>query len=147
MQKKIVRFGLFFGGLVSSIIGVAHFFMPLYAFDPSVLMQMDGLVKDHFVYLAIYMLGSFLLGMGLLSLYFATSVITSQILAFILLQTFLWWVRVLLEVLFPVNVSLFGVPNPTEFILPVVVVTAIAYTLAYFYAAKSCKEEKACQKA
>lgn len=108
---------LFFGGLIPFAIGVAHLFLPSYGFDRSVLDGFSAEIRNHFVYLSLYAIASFLLCFGFFSFYMSFRPVSEATAVFNLLMVLVWGTRTLLEVLYPVELALFQVQNPTGNIL------------------------------
>lgn len=134
MEKGVIdtlsRSGFIVGGVIFSVIGFSHFFMPELAFSEQVTNTMSTEVKDHFVYLAIYMLGTFLCALGLISLLSVKCLNTAVIKPLAIIFALTWMLRAVFELLYPVKLSLFGMDNPSSAILGVSLVAMLGYILS-----------------
>lgn len=128
-NSKMIRLFLWLGGSVPFIIGVAHLFLPTWGFDPKVIGEFPPEVRAHFVDLSLYAIASFLLAFAALSFYFAMATITRATFVFNIIMFFVWGIRTILEILFPVELALFGVANPSVQILVVTTLTSVFYLL------------------
>ncbi len=61
------KWGLRAGGLVVIAIGLAHFFLPTFGYDPAIPAAMDAGSGAHFFYLGTYAIGGFLIAFGIIS--------------------------------------------------------------------------------
>ena len=59
------------GGAIALVLGAAHFFLPSWGYDRLVLQSIPEIPRDHFVYLATYAIGLFLVSVGVMSFHFA----------------------------------------------------------------------------
>ncbi|MBT28829.1 MAG: hypothetical protein CMO01_04130 [Thalassobius sp.] len=129
---QLIKTGLIIGGSITLIIGIAHFFMPSIAFSEVVTENLPKELQDHFVYLAIYMLGTFLCALGLISFYLVRISKQQSIIFPTLILFFVWVSRIVFEIFYPVKIVLFGVDNPTTSILIVASIVLISYGLVFF---------------
>lgn len=112
--------GLIFSGSLITIIGIGHIFFPTYGYDQDVqsFFYKSPLIADHFYYLATYAICSFILFIGITTIYLGSSKKLAAnpefIRYFIALSILLWGARLLMELKYPVKLSLYGIPSPTK---------------------------------
>jgi len=125
------------GGLIPLVVGIGHLFLPRFGFEAEILAQFDPETRAHFVELALYAIASFLLAFAGLSFYFAghMQLLTSRIFAFVM--SAVWLVRAALEVMFPVEISLFGMKDLSFRIIVISLVAAVLYFMAGFHGIRS----------
>lgn len=118
---KAGNIGLISSGCMISLIGLAHTVFPVYGYGDDVqdFFKQSPSVADHFYYLATYAICSFLLFIGLVTIYIGASPEfvknnSKFITYYTVLSIALWSGRLLLEIKYPVRLSLFGITNPTN---------------------------------
>ena len=91
---------------------------------------MESSVSEHFYYLGTYAICLFLLVFSALSIFFskftypkATAVVSAAIFIF-------WGSRVVLEMIYPVNVKIFFLDNPHILLMPIISVLTIVYLVS-----------------
>jgi hypothetical protein len=120
---------LLIGGIFTTIIGIAHIFMPALGYNSSVSSGMRPEIRDHFYYLATYAICAFLLTLGFISIYI--SQINYPRVSFVVCfaLSVLWVGRMVLEWKYPVHLKLFFLEDPTMVLLPVITFIAGTYSL------------------
>ncbi|MBX2801746.1 MAG: hypothetical protein KTR31_28970 [Myxococcales bacterium] len=116
-------------GCVVLSIGAAHLVMPTWGYDSEVVGALAPEVKAHFHDLGTYAIGVFLIAFGALSLAFSRRPSAEGAL-FCAVMVAVWSIRLLLELLFPVELALFRVPAPHAPLLGVVGTLCVLYALA-----------------
>jgi hypothetical protein len=120
------------GGLITCLIGLAHVFLPSIGYDSTIPHSMPPAVSAHFYYLGTYAICAFLLSFGFLSLYFSRNAQAPHTLVVCSIFALFWASRTALEILYPVNLSLFFLTTPHVVLLPVIAFLALTYTVAAF---------------
>jgi hypothetical protein len=122
-----LKIALRVGGIFTLVIGIAHIFMPDLGYEPSVAESMTPDIRDHFYYLATYAICTFLLTLGIISIY-ASKIKETRVALFICMLLGLLWIgRTILEIRYPVHVKLFFLDVPTVALLPVIAFIAFTY--------------------
>lgn len=129
---SLTRSNLFaaLAGLMILPIALGHFVMPTLGYDAGDILAIPALQRDHFVYLGTYAIGSFLLAMSGLTLYFAVRAPGPEALVFFRVMAAVWVGRVLLEFLYPVDLRIFFLARPHGVLLAVTGLIAAGYLLA-----------------
>lgn len=112
------------------LIGIAHLFLPTHGYNAETVVGWSEQTKDHFLYLATYMIAAFLLTLSLLTFLYARKTPSRPVAWFATISTILWVVRLFLEFFFPVNVPLFFVAQPHYILMAVIGLIAASYALA-----------------
>lgn len=131
--------GLLVSGSLIPLIGIGHIFFPVYGYDGTVqaFFRQSPPIADHFYYLATWAICNFLLFMGITTIYIGWSAklrIQSPgfIRFFCLLSAVLWLLRLLLELRYPVQLSLFGIAAPTNNLIIVLSIIVAGFVLAWY---------------
>ncbi|WP_428739060.1 hypothetical protein [Sulfurimonas sp.] len=115
LTKKI----LLVAGIIEIVVGLLHFAMPSFAYQSKgfSLLQPDEI---SFVTLVIFAVGILLVAFGSLTMLLSQKVkSTIEVLYYyVLIQTVLWIGRVVLELLYPVNLRMFYIEPFTLVVLP-----------------------------
>ncbi len=111
-------------------IGIAHILLPTHGYSSETVAGWTDQTKDHFLFLATYMIAAFLLTLSLLTFIYARKTPSRPIAWFATISTILWIVRLFLEFRFPVNVKLFFIEQPHYILMAAIGVTAASYALA-----------------
>ena len=112
------------------VIGIAHLFMPEFGYRTADLAAIPSAQKAHFVDLGTYAIASFLLGFGLLSLIIARMAPPALAIWFSGILAIIWIARLLLEMLYPVDLPLFFVLEPHGGLMAAIAAIAVCYVLA-----------------
>jgi hypothetical protein len=123
----VPKWGLRAGGLVVIAIGLAHFFLPTFGYDPAIPAAMDPGSGAHFFYLGTYAIGGFLIAFGIISLYTSKLADTRTAALFAGLMALMWGWRTALEIIYPVELRLFILDRPTLVLLPALAALTIVY--------------------
>lgn len=115
-------------GIMEVMVGLLHFIMPSFVYQSAgfSLLQANEI---SFVTLLIYAVGILLLAFGSLTILFSIkleSMITA-VYYYVIVQAILWIGRVILEVLYPVNLNMFYVDPFTLVVLPAVIIETILF--------------------
>lgn len=130
-SQKTAQLSLLFGGIWVCFIGIGHIFMPTLGYDRQVPMSMSKEVSEHFYYLGTYAICSFLISLGIISIYVSRLQQPGILKFFAGLFSFLWIGRTIMEVVYPVKLKLFFLSDPTSVLLPVISLIAINYSFGF----------------
>lgn len=106
-------------GVIEILVGLLHFFMPLFFDKSKTFGQLPNIEMD-FLLLLTYAVGILLIAFG------ATTILLSRkqkelekiLYFYLIIQSILWVGRIVLELLYPVNLEMFGVEPFTLVVLP-----------------------------
>ena len=129
LDLKLLQISLRLGGVVTLAIGLAHLLFPSAGYDRAIPDSMSPLIRDHY-YLATYAIAAFLLSLGTISILFSRLNHLPSAITIACVLAVLWSVRFILELAYPVQVSLFVVPRPSSLILPTIGLMAVLYVFA-----------------
>ena len=127
IQNKITQYALLSGGILVSIIGVGHIFMPEFGYEKNIPASMDTEISNHFYYLGTYAICSFLLSLGIISIYLSRKNYRDISLTICSIWALLWTSRFILEIIYPVKLKLFFLTNPTQVLTPFIGLIALIY--------------------
>lgn len=130
-NHRTLSLSLLTGGIITTIIGIAHIFMPEYGYPESISKAMEPNVGEHFYYLGTYAICGFLLTLGGLSIYFSKikNIKNSVVVGFFL--SLLWIFRAILEYIYPVDLPIFFLKAPHGALFSVILFLAICYTIGF----------------
>lgn len=130
MKQK--DFGIQFSTMLIVLIGVMHIFLPTMGYDQAVVQSMNEEVAVHFYYLGTYAICSFLLGFGFLS-FLIIRIDNSNMALFSLRRSFstisiiIWGLRLIMEFIYPVTLSIFNVRKPHLFLAFAIFLILVGY--------------------
>jgi hypothetical protein len=131
------RLALRCAGLMVLAIGLSHFFMPGFGYDPQDLLAVPKQQRAHFVYLGTYAIGLFLVCFAILTLVAGKTRPTLQMTIFLGLMTLVWGARFGLELVYPVNIPLFFLENPHPVLAATIFLIWLAYGVGFFGSART----------
>ena len=122
---------LVLAGVIEILVGLLHFVMPYFAYQ-SHGFQMLNTNEINFVTLVIYAVGILLVAFGSVSILLAqyTQSMQKIILYYLIIKSVLWMARVVLELIYPVNLNMFFVEKFTLVILPGLVIETFLFLFA-----------------
>jgi hypothetical protein len=126
-------------GMLILMIGMGHFLMPTLGYTELDLLEIPPAQRAHFVFLGTYAIGSFLVGMGLLTLRFARRLSGEEAVFFFGLMALVWAARTLLEFLYPVHLRIFFLVDPHGLLSIVLGVITVCYVTAAIAAIRRTK--------
>lgn len=136
---KARNIGLICSGCIISLIGLVHIIFPTYGYSDDVqdFFKQSPPIADHFYYLATYAICSFLLFIGLVTIYIGASLEFAKnnskfITYYTVLSIALWAGRLALEIKYPVKLSLFGIHDPTKNLVIVLSLIVIGFIVGLF---------------
>lgn len=118
-------------GLLVLAIGLAHFLLPTLGYAPEALAAIPEAQREHFVYLGTYSIAFFLVSFAVMTLIADRNAASRPMTVFLGLMVVTWWARLMLEVIYPVELSLFFVAEPHPMLIPVLLVIAAGYTVGF----------------
>ena len=129
--------GITTSSLLILVVAVGHVFMPLYGYEPSVVAGLPPRVADHFYYLGTWAICSFLFFVAAIS--FLMSWPAGRMrdaqglrLRFGLLSVGLWGVRLLLELVYPVDLNIYFLDHPHRSLTVVLSLILLGYLCDVF---------------
>jgi hypothetical protein len=121
---------IFLGGLMELAVGILHFTWPFSFLQLPSFQGLDSSIRDLLLLTALAV-GLCLSIFAFLSFYFAKQVKTetknTQI--FCISQSVLWIIRLIFEILLPVNLSIYFIENPSTIIIGGAIVIILAYLI------------------
>ena len=128
---RLINVALTVSGLMVLAIGLAHFAMPSLGYAPEVIAAVPDAQRDHFVYLGTYAIGTFLVSFGVMTMLVDPMRADGMHRAFLGLMVMVWGARIVLEVIYPVTLSLFFVSHPHPALIVALLVIWAGYALAF----------------
>lgn len=122
------RWLLRIGAGIVTMIGLAHLVMPFSGYDPSLTADWTISARDHFYFLGTYAIAGFLLSFGVLAFSHASRLTRESQRLWAVMVSF-WAFRLVLEWRYPVDVPIFGVPQPHLPLMLVVMVLVVLFGL------------------
>lgn len=105
--------------------------MPSFGYTAEALAAVPELQRDHFVYLGTYAIGTFLVAFGILTLLSDPRHQSTMETAFWGLMIIVWGTRLVLELIFPVNLPLFFLNEPHLPLLAAFVLILLGYIAGF----------------
>lgn len=132
-HNSYIKTVLMTAGIIEMLAGLAHFAMPHFVYQPkgfSFLTQNE----KHFIALGIFAVGILLIAFGILTILFSLKVdIKNELLFFYtIIKSFLWFARIILEILYPVKIPLFLMEQPTIVFMPLLILACMLFVSAAF---------------
>jgi len=127
-KKKLASRLVFTGGVVELLIAVLHFLMPFQLLRAEEIAKLPDDYRS-FLFLVTVAIGLLLAVFGVLCIYFSKKLLLGDATAWVfgLSQGILWLGRTVLELILPVRIPLFFLPNPTILILPATILLAMLF--------------------
>ena len=130
--KSWIKKSLLIAGLVEIAAGLSHFGMPYFAYQTEgfSFLHQDGL---NFTTLCIFAVGILLIAFGSLTILLSLKAeATSEVLHYYtLIKSFLWSARIILEIMYPVNIPLFFIKQPVIVVMPLLFFEWCLFVLAF----------------
>ncbi len=106
-------------GLMEIVFGLSHFAMPYFAYQSKGYSLLNH-NEIKFITLCIFSLGIILIAFGILTILLSTKVeaIIKIVFYYTLIKAALWTVRIILGILYPVDISLFFIEQPNIVVFP-----------------------------
>ncbi|MCF6244489.1 MAG: hypothetical protein L3J43_05580 [Sulfurovum sp.] len=110
---------IFIAGTIEVLVGLLHFFMPLF-FDKSETFIQLADIEMNFLLLLTYAVGILLVAFGATTILLARKQkeLEKILYFYLIIHSLLWTARIVLELLYPVNLEMFGVKPFTLVVLP-----------------------------
>ncbi|MAS03631.1 MAG: hypothetical protein CL534_02895 [Ahrensia sp.] len=116
-------------GLLVLAIGLVHFILPTLGYAPDALAAIPEAQRAHFVYLGTYSIAFFLISFAVMTLMADRTAPNRAITLFLGLMVIVWGARFVLELVYPVDLSLFFVANPHPMLMATLLVIWIGYVV------------------
>ncbi len=133
MEKQInlTKQILLAAGIIEIAVGLLHFAMPYFAYQTKgfSLLQPN---ETNFVTLVIFAVGILLVAFGSITILFSRKVesMIEVLYYYVVIKTILWIGRVALELLYPVNLSMFYVEPFTLVVLPGLIIELLLFVVS-----------------
>ena len=123
---------LLVAGVIEIAVGLLHFGMPYFAYQSAGFMGLDS-AEINFVTLIIYAVGILLIAFGCVTVLFGRQIkSTLNILtSYLVIKIALWAGRVLLELIYPVELSMFYIDPFTYIVLPGLIFELLLFVFAW----------------
>lgn len=128
--QTVIKWSLLVGGLLCTLIGTGHIFMPTLGYSAHLVQNMPPEVSDHFYYLGTYAICSFLLGFGIISIYLSSVPFSTNTLVISFVLTMIWISRAMMEFIYPVELKIFMLDAPHSVLAVIITFLAILYSMA-----------------
>lgn len=120
-----------FAGLMALAIGIAHFFMPSLGYAPDDLAAIPAPQRAHFVFLGTYAIAFFLLAFAVMTLLANRETPSPLMTVFLGLMVVVWPARLILELIYPVELFLFFTDDPHPLLLTALALICAAYLIGF----------------
>ena len=132
-HTKTLKSVLLTAGGLEIFVALLHFMMPYFAYQNSAI-SLLGVAELSFVSLLIYAVGILLLAFGAMTIVYSFYIENTVDLLcyYLIIQVFLWVLRVILEVLYPIQLKLFYVEPFTLLVFPGLVIELFLFIGALF---------------
>ena len=127
-KKQLASKLMFIGGIAELVVALLHFLMPFQLATAGEIVELSHDYRG-FLLLATFAIGLCMVIFGGLSIYFSNKLLLGEESAWIfgLSQGALWAGRAIFELILPVRVALFFLPNPTVLILALALGLALLF--------------------
>ncbi len=132
-RNNLITGLLLTAGIIEIVAGLGHFPMPHFAFQTQGFSSLDQ-NEANFIIAAVFATGVLLIALGIFTTYLSLSKDTpiKILLYFTTIQSVLWLGRIIIEIVYPVNISLFLIREPTRFLLPIFILEWLLFIIATF---------------
>ena len=122
---------LLLAGIIEILVGFLHFFMPYFLYQSSGFEQLNSIESDYLL-LVTYAVGVLLVAFGAITLLFAIKIdkLKEVIFYYLLIKIILWTARVILEILYPLELSMFYIEPFTSIVLPGLIIELCLFIVA-----------------
>ena len=129
--NRWIKTVLMTAGIIEIFAGLGHFAMPYFVYQSrgfSFLTQNEM----NFATLGIFAIGILLIAFGAITISFALNVDASHELQCIYaaVKSILWMARIILEIIYPIKISLFFIEKPTIVIMPLLIAVFLLFVFA-----------------
>ncbi len=128
---QLANIALKTSGLIVLAVGLAHFAMPTLGYAPEVIAAVPEDQRDHFVYLGTYAIGMFLVSFAIMTLLVDPTHTDGLHRIFLGLMVMVWGTRIVLELIYPVKLSLFFLSNPHPVLVAALLMIWAGYVSAF----------------
>ena len=138
LLKKLIYISLFTRGLLELLTGVIHFVWPYNLMHTIQFVTLPENIRE-FLLLASLAIGLCLIVFAALSFYFSGKLFTENRAAwfFCLSQVFVWLIRLILEIIYPVRVSIYFIEKPGTLVLILIVLMIVIYLIPALFLKKT----------
>ena len=122
---------LLVAGVIEVIAGLSHFAMPHFAHQSKGFSLLDQ-NELSFVNAGVFSVGILLMALGAFTIYLSRKedISTEVLLYYGIIQSVLWLMRIVIEIVYPIKIPLFQIRQPTVFLLPLFIFEWLLFTIA-----------------
>jgi len=139
-QNKI-NLLLILAGIIEILVGSLHFAMPYFIYQSHGFMNLTNIESD-FILLLTYAVGILLIAFGVTTLLLTKKELGFLLYYYLIIQSLLWTARVILELIYPIKLDMFGVQPFTYIVLPGLIFEWSLFVIALFFIHKLIKTYK-----
>ena len=133
MEKQInlTKQILLAAGIIEIAVGLLHFAMPYFAYQTEGFSLLQS-SEINFVTLVIFAVGILLVAFGSITILFSRKVesMIEVLYCYVVIKSILWVGRVVLELLYPVNLSMFYIEPFTLVVLPGLIIELLLFVVS-----------------
>ncbi len=134
---------LLVAGIIEIAVGLLHFAMPTFVYTSAGFSSLTH-VESNFVTLVIYAVGILLIAFGTVTILFSRHLERHLNLAlyYVIIKTFLWSGRVILELLYPIKLNMFYIDPFAVIVLPGLIIELLLFVIITLQITKILKMKK-----
>ncbi|MCU7934547.1 MAG: hypothetical protein KZQ99_06660 [Candidatus Thiodiazotropha sp. (ex Dulcina madagascariensis)] len=133
MEKQInlTKQILLVAGIIEIAVGLLHFAMPSFAYQAKGFSLLEP-NEINFVTLVVFAVGILLVAFGAITILFSRKLesMVEVLYYYVVIKTILWAGRVILELIYPVNLSMFYVEPFTLVVLPGLIIELLLFVVS-----------------
>ncbi|MCI5077175.1 hypothetical protein [Oricola sp.] len=118
-------------GMMVLAIGLAHFALPTLGYATADLAVIPDAQREHFVFLGTYSIAFFLISFAVMTLFARLETPRREMTVFLGLMVVVWTARLVLELIYPVELPLFFVPKPHPMLIVTLTIIALGYAVGF----------------
>ena len=130
-QINLTKQILLVAGIIEIAVGLLHFAMPFFAYQAKGFSLLEP-NEINFVTLVVFAVGILLVAFGAITILFSRKLesMVEVLYYYVVIKTILWAGRVILELIYPVNLSMFYVEPFTLAVLPGLIVELLLFVVS-----------------
>ncbi|MEJ2415290.1 MAG: hypothetical protein P8Y22_08555 [Sulfurimonas sp.] len=132
MNKNYIKPLLYIAGAVEILVGLLHFFMMNFVLQSRGFSSLSS-IESEFVALIVYCVGILLIAFGLLTFYFGknSEKLVQGLYYYLFIKIILWGSRVVLEIIYPVNIQMFFIEPFTKVVFPGLIIEFLLFLFIF----------------
>jgi len=130
-MQNTIKYILFIAGIIEVLVGLLHFGMPSWLYQSTGFKLLNQIESDYLL-LVTYAVGILLIVFGILTmiLSFKIKELKELIYYYLIIKTLLWTARIILEIIYPIQLSMFYVKPFTSIVLPGLIIEFCFFLLS-----------------